>query len=470
VLYLSVTMIKCIEKIILIIVLCQELMSTSSLSILRSKSYHHHRCSSSNGYGNGACSSSALLCSSSSSSSSSSYNNSNNNNNNNNNNNDNNPYARYKLTSMGNGNPIHYSCYFTGDDNDDSSGSSSNIDNLRTINTPITSIRQVLMKWNNSPKNILLLSKLDFEALEAQKDALEILLRKGLHVYIEKNVYKRIEEHGYDIIDDLTKDALEEGFEIDDVNIKSFDKDGVNDPIDLVVALGGDGLLMYTNTLFKGKSIPPIICFDFGSLGFLAPFAYENFEKEIDRVLYDTFPLTLRMRLQGTVYKNGETKPNGIYHILNEAVIDRGPSPFLAMVDVECDQQYLTTVQGDGIIIATPTGSTAYSLAAGGSMVHPTVPAILLTPICAHSLSFRPLLLPDSSTLVCQVPFDSRASAWVSFDGKFRQELHRGDRLEIKMSRYPMPTVNRMNFTGDWFESLRSSFMFNLRPRQRGGQ
>lgn len=164
----------------------------------------------------------------------------------------------------------------------------------------------------------------------------------------------------------------------------------------------------------------------------------------------------------------------GVYHVLNEAVIDRGPSPYLSALDLECDSQYLTTVQGDGVIIATPTGSTAYSLAgglemqlssylnyynysytdvfhaivpsslhssidwwyylchpkfelllpssyaAGGSMVHPSVPAILLTPICAHSLSFRPLLLPDSSVLTCTVPTDCRASAWVSFDGKFR--------------------------------------------------
>jgi NAD+ kinase len=110
----------------------------------------------------------------------------------------------------------------------------------------------------------------------------------------------------------------------------------------------------------------------------------------------------------------------GTYNVLNEAVIDRGPSPFLSVIDIDCDQQFLTTLQGDGIILATPTGSTAYSLAAGGSMVHPAVPAILLTPICAHSLSFRPLLLPDSSVLDCTVPLDSRANGWVSFDGKFR--------------------------------------------------
>jgi NAD+ kinase len=153
--------------------------------------------------------------------------------------------------------------------------------------------------------------------------------------------------------------------------------------------------------------------------------------------------------------------------VLNEAVIDRGSSPFLSAIDLECDDEYITTVQGDGLIIATPTGSTAYSLAAGGSMVHPSVPAILVTPICPHTLSFRPLLVPDSSILSCKVPYDARNSAWVAFDGKFRKELQRGDRMDVHMSLHPAPTINRLSFTGDWFNPLRSQFMFNLRPKQK---
>jgi NAD+ kinase len=153
-------------------------------------------------------------------------------------------------------------------------------------------------------------------------------------------------------------------------------------------------------------------------------------------------------------------------HVLNEIVVDRGPASFLSVLDIVCDNKYMTTLQGDGIIIATPTGSTAYSLAAGGSMVHPCVPAILLTPICAHTLSFRPLLLPDSSTLECFVPLDCRAGGWVSFDGKFRQELQKGDCLRVQQSLFPMPTINRANYTIDWFDALRSGFMFNERPRQ----
>lgn len=124
-------------------------------------------------------------------------------------------------------------------------------------------------------------------------------------------------------------------------------------------------------------------------------------------------------------------------------VVDRGYSPYLGVLDLTCNSHYLTTLQGDGIIFATPTGSTAYSLSAGGSIVYPSVPAILLTPVCAHSLSFRPILLPDSAVLMCEVPEECRSTGWVSFDGKHRQELHRGERLRVRMSPYPMPTVNK---------------------------
>jgi NAD+ kinase len=104
-------------------------------------------------------------------------------------------------------------------------------------------------------------------------------------------------------------------------------------------------------------------------------------------------------------------------------------------------------MQADGIMLATPTGSTAYSVAAGGSMVHPNVQAILLTPICPHSLNFRPIILPDYVEMELRVPDSARVGAWVCFDGKQRQELQRGDSVFIKMSENPVPTINRADLT-----------------------
>eukprot|EP00878_Enallax_costatus_P015779 GHUV01016535.1.p1 GENE.GHUV01016535.1~~GHUV01016535.1.p1 ORF type:complete len:178 (+),score=34.64 GHUV01016535.1:1134-1667(+) len=154
---------------------------------------------------------------------------------------------------------------------------------------------------------------------------------------------------------------------------------------------------------------------------------------------------------------------------LNEVVIERGISPFLTNLECFCDGGFVTHVQGDGLIIGTPTGSTAYSLAAGGSMVHPQVPCILFTPICPHSLSFRPLMFPDYCQLCIQVPVDSRGHVWASFDGKDRTELVPGDAVVIRLSKWPVPSVAaEADPSGDWFSAVRECLHWNLRKVQGG--
>lgn len=176
-----------------------------------------------------------------------------------------------------------------------------------------------------------------------------------------------------------------------------------------------------------------------GSLGFLTPFEFENFEQQITNILRGNAALTLRSRLRCIVVRqkesvtNGddgsECRPNSCHLVLNEMVVDRGPSPYLSNVNLYIDGKYITTVQGDGLIVSTPTGSTAYAVAAGASMIHPSVPAIMITPICPHSLSFRPIVVPAGVELKICVSPDSRNSAWVSFDGRNRQEIEVGHRF-----------------------------------------
>jgi len=147
---------------------------------------------------------------------------------------------------------------------------------------------------------------------------------------------------------------------------------------------------------------------------------------------------------------------------MNEVLVDRFGT-WLTLLDCSVDGMRFTRVQADGIICATPTGSIAYSLSAGGSMVHPEVPTILFTPICPHSLSFRPLLFPDTSTLQIRVSEESRGSNCVSFDGRNRVELHPGDSVLISMSRWPLPSICRADGTSDWFEGVRSVLQWNSR-------
>jgi NAD+ kinase len=293
---------------------------------------------------------------------------------------------------------------------------------------------------------------------------------------------------------------------------------------DLVVTLGGDGLMMHASMMFQGP-VPPLLAISGGSLGFLTPFAEHEMVDAVKTALgiktnnsirdepssstrfspegrsdeLQVFPpnmpsypyeplmkaphatdglakfkfglgdficLSIRMRLDcRVVNRDGVVRVR--YNVLNEVVVDRGSSPYLAALECFCDDVHLTTVQADGVIFATPTGSTAYSMAAGGSVVHPAVPCIMVTPICPHVLSFRSMIFPDHVVLRCYVPDDARSTAAVAFDGKHRRELQRGDSVQIQMSAYPVPTINRGDHSSDWLESLKRSFNFNTRPRQR---
>lgn len=161
------------------------------------------------------------------------------------------------------------------------------------------------------------------------------------------------------------------------------------------------------------------------------------------------------------------TRPVETFEVLNDLVVDRGPSPYVSLLEVFGDEHHMTTAQADGLCISTPTGSTAYSLSAGGSLVHPEIPAILITPICPHTLSFRPMLLPDSMELRIAVPYNSRSTAWASFDGRGRVELRQGDHIKVTASRYPFPTVCAENQSTDWFSSISRTLKWNERQRQK---
>jgi len=161
------------------------------------------------------------------------------------------------------------------------------------------------------------------------------------------------------------------------------------------------------------------------------------------------------------------TRPVESFEVLNDLVVDRGPSPYVSLLELFGDEHHLTTVQADGLTISTPTGSTAYSLSAGGSLVHPEIPAILITPICPHTLSFRPMLLPDSMELRICVPFNSRSTAWASFDGRGRVELKQGDHIKVTASKYPFPTVCADTQSTDWFNSISRTLKWNERERQK---
>ena len=254
------------------------------------------------------------------------------------------------------------------------------------------------------------------------------------------------------------------------------------DKFDLVLTLGGDGTVLFTSWLFQ-RIVPPILSFALGSLGFLTNFPFETYKPTLDRIMEGSgMRVNMRMRFTCTVYRAAynnrrlstsslskststpELIEDSQFEVLNELVIDRGPSPYVSNLELYGDTHLLTIIQADGCIISTPTGSTAYSLSAGGPLTHPSIPGILLTPICPHTLSFRPMVLSDTLCLRICVPKGSRSTAYASFDGKGRVELRRGDEVRVEAGRYPFPTVVGEGGTGgEWFESVRRALRWNTR-------
>ena len=263
---------------------------------------------------------------------------------------------------------------------------------------------------------------------------------------------------------------------------------------DLVLTLGGDGTVLYTSWLFQ-RIVPPILSFSLGSLGFLTNFEFAAYKTHLDRVMGEQgMRVNLRMRFTCTIFratthntssrarasrtqmKNpSHSSANDViegeqFEVLNELVIDRGPSPYVSNLELYGDDELLTVVQADGCIISTPTGSTAYSLSAGGPLTHPSIPGIILTPICPHTLSFRPMVLSDTLLLKVCIPRSSRSTAYASFDGKGRVELRRGDFVQVEAGRYPFPTVVGEGGTGgEWFESVRRALRWNNRGAVQKG-
>ncbi|KAK1989370.1 ATP-NAD kinase [Colletotrichum cereale] len=274
---------------------------------------------------------------------------------------------------------------------------------------------------------------------------------------------------------------------------------------DFVITLGGDGTVLYASWLFQ-RIVPPVLSFSLGSLGFLTKFDFEEHRTILENAFNKGVTVSLRLRFEGTIMRSQQRKkladieessssqdedgpkpdlveelvgeeredehthkPDGTFEILNEIVVDRGPNPTMSYTEIFGDDEHFTSVLADGICVSTPTGSTAYNLAAGGSLCHPENPVMLVTAICAHTLSFRPIILPDTIVLRIGVPYDTRTNSWASFDGRERVELFPGDYVTISASRYPFASVQAQGRRSeDWVNSISGKLGWNTRQKQKG--
>jgi len=204
-----------------------------------------------------------------------------------------------------------------------------------------------------------------------------------------------------------------------------------------VFVLGGDGTFLSAVRWIGDQDIP-ILGIKFGEVGFLAETVEESLFSAAEAVLKNEFTTKPRMRLLIKVIREGKE----IAHetVLNDVVINKGALARLAHIKTYIDDHYLTVYGADGLIIATPTGSTAYSLAAGGPIIHPEVPGIIMAPICPFTLTNRPLIIPDSASI--KIMLAKRSSdIMLTFDGQVGLEINEKDAIIIQKDPYPINMI-----------------------------
>ena len=199
---------------------------------------------------------------------------------------------------------------------------------------------------------------------------------------------------------------------------------------DVLLVLGGDGTMLNAARLAGERSIP-ILGVNLGGLGFLTEVRLENLYPSLERVFANDFVLDERLMLQTHVHRHGETVARGV--VLNDVVISKGTLARMIELRISIQGQFVTNLRGDGVIVTTPTGSTAYSLSAGGPIINPAVQSLMVTPICPHTLTHRPLIVPATAEI--EVTLTSKDDgAMATLDGQVGVAMIQGDTVEIKIS------------------------------------
>lgn len=221
----------------------------------------------------------------------------------------------------------------------------------------------------------------------------------------------------------------------------SYEKREISQQADLLIVLGGDGTLLSVARAAHPHNIP-ILAVNLGSLGFLAEISIDELYPTLENILAGKFEIENRMLLNACIWRNGEKVED--HNVLNDVVINKGAVARVISLQVLVNGQYMTSYRADGLIIATPTGSTAYSLSAGGPIIHPSMHTLVLSPICPFTLTNRSILIPDQSIIQVKLAAEYD-DVRVTLDGQEGYDMRAGDILEIKKTKTPLQLIRGPN-------------------------
>ena len=230
-------------------------------------------------------------------------------------------------------------------------------------------------------------------------------------------------------------------------NLIDFDELAIKS--DLLLAIGGDGTILSTVRRL-GEKQKPIMGIHIGGLGFLSGCMEDNLESSMQDIINNRYEISERMLLE-VKFSDVENRQN--LFALNDIVVDHGPSARILKTEVLVSGNYLNTYEGDGLIISSPTGSTAYSLSAGGPIIYPDMDIITVTPICSHSLSARPIVLRGNENIELKFP-DSSENFSLSVDGQVRFEINKDTNVTIAKTKHNAKLINLLD--SSYFDTLRT--------------
>jgi NAD+ kinase len=215
------------------------------------------------------------------------------------------------------------------------------------------------------------------------------------------------------------------------LSLKGYPREQIPSLSDVIVVLGGDGTMLGVARIVGNRGIP-ILGVNLGGLGFVTEVNREDLLAAFEHVLSGACTIEERIMLDARVYRNDAKVAE--FTVLNDVVLNKGALARMIEVETYVNKTYVTTFKADGLIIATPTGSTAYSLSAGGPILYPTLNTLVMTPICPHTLTNRPLVLPDTFTFEVVLRSASE-DVFLTLDGQVGFSLKKDDRVRVEKSR-----------------------------------
>ena len=271
---------------------------------------------------------------------------------------------------------------------------------------------------------------------------------QGTRVALE-NIAHFLSDHGCDVAieQDTASNSGLTSYPILDVS-------GIGAQCDLALVVGGDGTMLGIGRVLAKFGVP-LIGINQGRLGFITDIAFENYQSILEPMLRGEFDEDRRWMMQAQVVRDGRCVFNAT--AMNDVVVNRGATAGMVELRVEVDGRFVANQRADGLIIASPTGSTAYALSAGGPLLHPSIAGWILVPIAPHTLSNRPIVLSDAGEITVEIVAGRDASA--NFDMQSLASLLHGDRISVRRSEYQVRFLHPKGWT--YFDTLRRKLHWN---------